>query len=661
MQLNLIIPKKKYSVSNNTCAWITLGIKTSCNHKRELWKKLQEGKVTMDYFKKYSNILKKVIKQAKVNGHKKYIDESDNKTKATWNLVNAITNNEQRADTIFDSFPLRNEKDLLDELNIHFINTGTNGDRPGSDNDLIKPCNNSIFLIPVVEQEVYQYITRLKNKKSVGNDEIPVGLLKKCATIISKPLTHIINQTMLTGRYPQLLKEAIVKPLYKKGSKEDFDNYRPISLLSNVNKIFERIIFDRMMKFFEENKILANQQCGFRRGKSTIHAIYQALKTIIKSLNEQHATAALCLDLSKAFDRVHHQILIRKLEKYGIRGVALELIKTYLTDRTQKTVSRGLDGKMIESGAKHVQIGVPQGSILGPLLYIIYTNDLVQITDNDVVMFADDTSIICCANNEETCRTSLRNDMENLGNWFADNNLVLNVNKTKLLVFREKDRKIDIKYKGVDIESVESIPFLGVLIDRNLSWKDQIEKVATNIARHCYALRTIRNAVGLDAALTAYHAFFQSRMRYGIIFWARSTEVERVFRLQKRSLRIIFGMKQDESCRGVFRDYRILTLYSLYIYESVMFVLNNFEEFKCMKNDHPYHTRGKNYLIQDRANYTYLQKNVTYSLLKIWNKLPEIFKGHPFHVKKRKLKNFLLNKCYYNLREFLDENNFEGL
>lgn len=494
----------------------------------------------------------------------------------------------------------------------------------------------------------------------MGSDNIPVKLLKKCASIIKTPLAHIINQILQTGKYPQRLKEAMVKPIYKKGSKENIDNYRPISLLSNVNKIFERIIFDKLMQFFEANNILLKQQYGFRQGKSTLNAIYQALTSIIRSLNQNNVTAALCLDLSKAFDRVNHEKLLAKMEKYGIRGVALKLIESYLSKRTQKTISRGRNGNIIRSDSKQVLNGVPQGSILGPLLYIIYANDLVQTTNNDVIMFADDASIIYKAENQNACIKSLETDLKNMNEWFLNNILMLNLEKTKLLIFRAKNEQLNLRFQDCAVESVENLSFLGVNIDRNLNWSSHVEKISPMIARYGYALRTIR-MIGLDAALTAYHAYVHSRIRYGIIFWGRSTEAQRVFLLQKRCLRIIFGMNQYETCRNIFKNFNILTLYGLYIYESVMFIVNNYDDFKDLQLQHSYNTRGKNILQEDKPNYSYLQKNVTYSLLTLWNKLPEKFKSLPNKVQKQKLKSFLIDKSYYNIGEFLQEGDFEKL
>ncbi|KAK9877311.1 hypothetical protein WA026_017703 [Henosepilachna vigintioctopunctata] len=517
LHVRIIFPKKRLCTANTTKAWITKGIRISSARKRIIWEELQKCKISCVYYKKYCSILKTVVEQAKIMSNRLYINTAENKIKATWNLVNNITKGKKDINgSILENFPNEDETKVLNKINSHYINVCGKNNVSLYSEPSIEPCVKSIFLNPVMEPEVYGYITRLKNKKSVGSDEIPVNILKNCASLIVTPLTHIMNQILTTGKYPQKLKEALVMPVYKKGDKANIQNYRPVALLSNVGKIFERIIFDKMINFFEKNRVIVEHQYGFRKKKSTINAIYQALVTIIKSLNQNQITAALCLDLSKAFDRVVHEILLAKLEKNGIRGIALELMRSYLIGRTQRVIGRGKNGDMRASESSRVEVGVPQGSILGPLLYIMYTNDLVQLTQSEVIMFADDTSLICKATNESDCEKILQDGLENLIEWYKMNNLELNIEKTKLIVFRKRKENIRLKYQGTQIGEVGSLSFLGIHVDQKLNWKEHIGKVATSIARQCYAIRLVSSTVGLSAALTAYHSYVQSKIRKNV-------------------------------------------------------------------------------------------------------------------------------------------------
>lgn len=192
-------------------------------------------------------------------------------------------------------------------------------------------CDNSIYLYPAEPGEIFEIIKNLKNKGSCGCDGIPISLIKNCANELAPILTYLINLSLSTGIFPSKLKKALIKPIYKKGEKSNIKNSRPVALLNNLSKIFERVIYGRLMNFFEKYNILSDAQNGFRRKRSTIRATYQALNNILESLNNNYQTITMCLDLSKAFDSVCHRLLLSKLECYGVRGVALQLIDSYLS------------------------------------------------------------------------------------------------------------------------------------------------------------------------------------------------------------------------------------------------------------------------------------------------------------------------------------------
>lgn len=315
-------------------------------------------------------------------------------------------------------------------------------------------------------------------------------------------------------------------------------------------------------------KLLSDAQNGFRKGKNTTRAIYQALCKILDSLNNKKHTLTMCLDLSKAFDSVDHIVLINKLENYGVRGVALALIKSYLQNRKQRVVEKDkLTGTLLKSDEQQIERGVPQGSILGPLLYILYTNELPEAINQDIIQFADDTSIIFSEENEANIEKNVFGALNTLEKWFSKNNLMLNINKTQIIKFSQKTNNNVILTNGaINLATSSSISFLGIEIDSRLDWKKQIEKLSLNIAHYCYALRVLSNSIGKFAAINVYHAYIQSRLRYGIIFWATSTDSNKIFILQKRCLRAVFGLRQIESCKMVFVENKVLTLYSLYLH-----------------------------------------------------------------------------------------------
>lgn len=665
--LNLIFPLKtvKQSENQKTKLWITQGIKTSAKNKRNLHKKMRNGDVSIEHYKIYSKILKQVIREAKKNLNKNYIRTAENPGKAIWQLVDKYTGKKsKKQDSVLKNLQLHNEKppkEILNEVNNFYVKAcpELNIDYNCATQN-IKSHKNSLFLYPTDNKEVYSIIMNLKNKKSVGYDEIPVTLLKYVAAEISMPLVYIINLSLSNGIFPEQLKIAQIKPIYKKGDKSSIKNYRPIALLSNISKIFEKIIYERLSQFLENKKLLSEYQNGFRKKKSTTRAIYQAISKILESLNSRKNTIAICLDLSKAFDSVDHELLLFKLEKYGIRGTSFNLLKSYLRGRKQNVIEYDEAGNLITSNTEIVRRGVPQGSILGPLLYIIYTNELPNIVIHNSIQFADDTSIILTLDQNINMNEEIFETLSSLEKWFSSNNLLLNVEKTNLIKFsyRTSDTRINFVKNEKTIETTQTTSFLGIKIDYRLDWKYHIDCLAKTISKYCYALKILTQNINEETAVIAYHAYVHSQIRYGIIFWANSTEANRIFILQKRCLRNLFNLKKTETCRQKFRENKILTLTSTYIYESVIFIKENSTLFKDCDRGHQHDTRYKDDMNNMKSTFTYIQRNVQYSIIKIFNKIPVKLRSLDIRAVKRKLKSILIKKAYYTLDEFYSDKNF---
>lgn len=654
--MNQIFVKKRIILRKENCSsWITNGIKISSKKKRNLYKQKEKGLLCNTYYKKYCSILKKVVKNAKKLKYETDLQLSDNKSRTTWKIVSEINNSSEKSKiNITDVFKEKGKTDVevLNSFNAHFkqINNNSKFD--------VKQCNiprhdKTFYLFPTNKTEIISCIKTLKNTKSTGFDDIPVKLLKETASIISEPLCHIINQSFNLGIFPEVLKVAHIIPIHKKGNTDEINNYRPIALLSNVSKIFEKLICNRMLSFFEKENLLSDVQNGFRKQKSTSRAIYQLLSEILLQLNDKKSVYGLFLDLTKAFDNVDFEILLNKLERYGVRGNSLELLRTYLVGRKQAVAHFRNSGERILSDFQILEKGVPQGSILGPLLFIIYINDLPGSFAEKLVLYADDSSAVF-SGNEQDMQEKISYTMSCLDNWFEKNSLTLNKSKTKILKFSYFDKETNVNNQQLTLEKETN--FLGLILDSRLDWKSHIINLSKKISKFTYALGLISSYIGIKAALTAYYGYVYSRLQYGISFWGNSVNIQDLFIVQKRCIRRIFNLQYNQTCKPVFIDNGILTLPSLYVLECVTFVKTNLSMFENEKRQHSYETRHKQNLRSVKPNFSYIKRNMYHSALEIYNHVPNVIRQLPVFKLKQTLRVYLCENAFYSINEFLNTN-----
>jgi hypothetical protein len=324
---------------------------------------------------------------------------------------------------------------------------------------------------PIVETEIIKIVNKFNQNKSAGHDNIDTFIIKRVATEIAKPLTSIFNLSIATGIVPQKLKIAKVIPIFKKNDPELFSNYRPVSVLPCFSKILERLIFNRCITYIDRHRILNDKQFGFRSNHSTSMAIIQLVDTIYNAVEKNETTIGIFLDLSKAFDTIDHKILIHKLELYGFRGIVLDWFKDYLYNRKQYVYYNSCDSEL-----KDIICGVPQGSILGPLLFILYVNDIINTSNVlDVILFADDTTILYSNKDIRSKFGLINNELKEVSNWFRANKLSVNATKTNYMVLgtphmtsKNKNAIIDdvnvsanIILDETALERVDSTRFLG--------------------------------------------------------------------------------------------------------------------------------------------------------------------------------------------------------
>ena len=343
---------------------------------------------------------------------------------------------------------------------------------------------------------------------------------------------------METGVFPELMKIAEVVPLYKGGDKSQETNYRPISLLTTLSKILEKVMYKRVYEFLNSTNQLYTKQYGFRSKHSTDQAVGEIIGKILKNAERRIPTVALFLDLSKAFDTLEHSIVLMKMERYGICGCVLKWFESYLKNRKllAKCVTT-LSGSVTKSDVRDIEFGTPQGSCLGPLIFLIFCNDLrLNLEFLDCVQFADDTSLIFGHKDRKFLTFAVEHDLMTIQDWFNTNKLTLNITKSVYVVFGDYKNNLEnltIKIGDTQKPKVTNSKILGLWIDDKLTWNLHVDKILTKIRSRTSLLKYSKNILTVHAKRILYFAQIYSVLTYGIVIWGTMINKARLNDLQR--------------------------------------------------------------------------------------------------------------------------------
>lgn len=582
--------------------WITPGLVKSIRRRDLLHmvsRKNPKDKVIFEKYKNYRNYCNNTLQNLKNDYDRSKLTQSKGDCKKTWNAVKSIcniTSKKSSTSSLLETSDTPAES--LNSVNYFFSTIGdslagkTLQKLNMTEHELAKlatsnliPLEKSMFFSPTNEFEIIKIINSLKTHSASGFDNVSNSLIKQAQHIFASPLTHLFNLSLSTGTVPDCLKIANITPVFKAGDPYDVTNYRPISLLTSFSKILEKIVNSRLLSFLENNNLLAENQFGFRTGRSTEDAVVRMTNHITSNLDSGKKCVGVFLDLAKAFDTVSRRILLGKMQSMGIRGIPLNWFISYFSNRRQRVCVDGMCSEFSE-----MTFGVPQGSVLGPTLFLIYINDLckLDLAKAETLAFADDTALIFHGDTWDEVTESTHRGLRQVLQWLNNNLLSLNTFKTKFLNFSISQRSAPTRPLIIklhecsrfssnscscpSIENLRSIKYLGVYIDDRLTWKKHIDVVNVRVRKLKYLFVKLRKVADETLIRLIYMALCQSIVSYCVVAWgaACGTFMIKLERAQRAILKIAHNKPFRFSTDSLYNECQLLRVRQVFIMATLL-------------------------------------------------------------------------------------------
>lgn len=577
--------------------WLTSGALRCIRLRNNMQLKLKidpHNEILKITFKRYRNFCTNLFRKLKNQYNRKKIEESTKNSKHLWSAINDITHY-KTPKTPNTSLLDQSEQPLnsLNKINRFFTSIGRT-----LAEDILSAHSNQQYCTPNINTqlssfvlldsdalEVESILMSLDSNSASGWDGIPIKLLKCCKDLLAPILSHLTNLCFNTGEFPQALKRSVVTPVHKGGDTSDVNNYRPISVLTGISKVLEKLLNKRLVSYLTKNEILSNCQYGFRKGLSTQDAVIDLTNHIVKKVDNGYKCIAVFIDLKKAFDTVSVPILVKRLERIGVRGLALNLFESYLTERKQAVK---IDN--YKSTEENVSFGVPQGSVLGPTLFLVYINELCKLgnIDGRIFCYADDTAIVFSGRTWEAVRNAAESGLSVIKQWLNSSLLTLNISKTNYMCFTpsqrsqpESDLRIAIHECSNTsnhctcpcIQKVASTKYLGILIDQTLSWHSHIELVISRIRKLKWIFKSLRQVMTSTLLRKIYVALAQSVITYCIPVWggATKTKLLELERAQRSLIKIMYFKPYRYSTDNLYKLCELLSVRKLYIVNTIKY------------------------------------------------------------------------------------------
>ena len=626
-----------------TSPWLTDDILFCIKKKFKLFKLYKDNRITFDHFQTFRNILNSTINLSKELYYQQAFNAAFNNIQRAWSLIKNLLSSKKsntNVEILNDNNAIVVDPKVVSEMFGKNFQEATQNLLSNTQNPLssvidfnnIPQNENSAFFAPTTAAEIHTLIKSLPNKKPSKSD-FPVKILKLISVHISPLISNLINSCIINGIYPDVLKIARVVPVFKKGSKKMMQNYRPISVLKNLNKIFEKALYERISNFAEQNNLIPACQYGFTKNKSTRDAILEFLLHITPVFTNKTYGAALFADFSKAFDTIFHERLAFKLDLMGFRGITLQLIKSYLSNRKQYVDINGHYSELFS-----ITHGVPQGSNLGPLLFNLYISDLPHFLNNSKpIQFADDTTFLLKTNSLDELINNLQREADIFSQWAFRNGLIINTTKTKVMLFSTHQTNLqwNVMMNNQPLEKISCYKFLGITIDDHLNFIPHLKNLRIKLSQLAGISYAVGKFFNLASAKSYYYSMVHSVILYNIIFWGGSatTYINFIQICQNKIVRNLFANKFEcHTTDELFSKLNILKIKDIYHLELGQIIyktISNDSNYEILSAElirlgwtHHYNTRKLNNYRLPNTRIQADHRGFLFQAVLHWNKLP---------------------------------------
>ncbi|MCG7879037.1 MAG: endonuclease/exonuclease/phosphatase family protein [Candidatus Thiodiazotropha taylori] len=637
------IPNKTINVRPSDPSWLSTNIKKLIRKRKRSYNKFKKTKSNTDFeaYKRIRNHVNNAIRDSKQKTNEQLAEKLNNGSlgpKDWWRTLkhvikpsessnipplncngNIFSDNKEKAEAFNDFFSLQN---IIDE---------TNAKLPQSD-----PTNDqteTLHSIQLTPSEIESCLKSLQTGKAAGPDTINNRLLKELSNPLSHPLCDLFNYSLSTGQFPESWKQANVTPIHKKNDPSDPSNYRPISLLSALGKVLEKLVHKHVFNFFRENRRITCLQSGFVPGDSTVNQLIDIYNTFCKALDEGKEVRAIFCDISKAFDRVWHKGLLYKLNRVGITGSLLSWFTNYLSYRSQRVVLPGAS-----SSWKPIRAGVPQGSILGPLLFLVYINDIVNDIHCSIRLFADDTSLYIIVENPIEAAQLLNADLERIHQWANQWLVSFNPAKSEALLLSRKLNKPNhpqVTMNNQAITEVNTHKHLGLIFSNDCTWHDHLDEVRSKAWKRINVMRRLKFLLDRKSLQTIYFSFIRPLLEYADVVWDNCTQYEanELEKIQIEAARIVTGATRLVSLNNLYTEtgwetlasrrhkHKIIAFYKMYHGISPAYLSSLLPS--TIGENVSYNLRNPNNLRTIQSHSQLYYNSFFPSAVRTWNTLPE--------------------------------------